>query len=610
MKNKKILKLSIILFICVLLSVIIELLFFNFKNVFLIDNKGILDITNKISYNKNKEVNEIVIDLDEKTYIDKLIIDYKVSDNLKIDLIVDNNTPINDTLIYLFSSNTININKDVSKIVIDYSSNIENIKIKKIKIDNKIHMSYVRMIFIFSILICGLIIYNYYKNDGKTNQIHKIFFIVFIIIGTNLIISQPNTCYYSYDDQIHYSSSVNLINFRNKLTLSDSYITMHHLFEDINSFDDVQTENKFLDAIREDNDEPMKIDSNLYNKIGYIPSAIGLLIGRLIHLPFSICFKLGKIFNMLSYALIMMIAIKKVKVGKRLLTVIAFLPSCLFLAVNYSYDPAVISGFTLAFVMILNALIDKNEKIDFKWMCIFLFSILYSSFVKAVYVPILLLFLFIPKNRFESNKICKKVKLLSFVILVLVMATFVLPSVTGTLESDIRGGNTSVSLQLHNILNRPFNYLLILKNTMYDLFFDRLLCNGTLGGMGYLFCIRGNLAYILLGLIIFTWITDNDNYKIEFNFKKRFILFLNIIFIILLIWTALYLSFTTVGSDTISGVQPRYFIPLLFPLFMTFKFVKIKNNYTPKLYNTLIIISISIINIIMIYKNFILSFGV
>ena len=35
-----------------------------------------------------------------------------------------------------------------------------------------------------------------------------------------------------------------------------------------------------------------------------------------------------------------------------------------------------------------------------------------------------------------------------------------------------------------------------------------------------------------------------------------------------LVWTALYLDFTPVGLNVINGVQPRYYIPLMFPVIL------------------------------------------
>ena len=84
---------------------------------------------------------------------------------------------------------------------------------------------------------------------------------------------------------------------------------------------------------------------------------------------------------LLSYALIMGYAIKISKIGKRLLCVIGLIPTSMFLASEYSYDPAVMSGITLAMVILINWFLDKKEKITFKTMFIFIASILYASFV-------------------------------------------------------------------------------------------------------------------------------------------------------------------------------------------------------------------------------------
>ena len=37
-----------------------------------------------------------------------------------------------------------------------------------------------------------------------------------------------------------------------------------------------------------------------------------------------------------------------------------------------------------------------------------------------------------------------------------------------------------------------------------------------------------------------------------------------------LIWTSMYVAFTVPGSDIIAGVQGRYFIPLMYPLYLLF----------------------------------------
>lgn len=608
MEKNKIIKLTIRITIFLLLSIFIELLVFNYNNLFLIKNKGIYNVTDKLKQDTDNNKN-FILELDKKTYISKLIIEYKTSENIKVNLIIDNDEKNvkNDTLNYMLKSNSIKINKKVKNIIINCSENVENLKIKKLIIDNNLDISYVRILFIFSIMLCWLILYKYYKNGGKTKKIHIVYLLISIIIGSNIIIIQPNTCFYSFDDQIHYENTLNLINFQNKIQQNEIYASTQSLFEDINSNDDIKQQDIYLNSNNEVIDRNYQFDSNIYSKIGYIPSAIGIIIGKILHMPFAICFKLGKLFNLLSFTLIMMFAIKKTKIGKRLLTVIALLPTSIFFAAQYSYDPAVTAGFVLAFVMLLNVFVDKNEKISLRWMIIFILSIIYASCVKAVYIPLILLFLFIPKDRFENEKNCKKVKIGVLLIFILMMSTFILPSVNGNMEGDSRGGATSVSEQLSYIIHHPINYLNILKNTMYNEFTDRFLGNNIIGGLAYIYKIGGNYYYLLLVLLIFVWITD---YSKKINFKVKSLIFLNVIGIILLIWTALYLSFTPVRLNTIYGVQSRYFLPLLFPILICFKPFKISNQYKENKYNIFILTFISIILFVIIYNNFILSFGI
>ena len=48
--------------------------------------------------------------------------------------------------------------------------------------------------------------------------------------------------------------------------------------------------------------------------------------------------------------------------------------------------------------------------------------------------------------------------------------------------------------------------------------------------------------------------------------------------VLVLIWTALYLAFTEVGEVVIKGVQGRYYIPLLLPLFWFFIQIRFIQN--------------------------------
>ena len=52
--------------------------------------------------------------------------------------------------------------------------------------------------------------------------------------------------------------------------------------------------------------------------------------------------------------------------------------------------------------------------------------------------------------------------------------------------------------------------------------------------------------------------------------------------------TSMYVSYTGVGSSDISGCQPRYLIPVLFPAIMLLGSGKIRNEMNQALYNGIV----------------------
>ena len=78
--------------------------------------------------------------------------------------------------------------------------------------------------------------------------------------------------------------------------------------------------------------------------------------------------------------------------------------------------------------------------------------------------------------------------------------------------------------------------------------------------------------------------------------------------VIVLIWTALYLSFTPIGYTTINGVQPRYFLPLLFPLLICLGSSKFKVKISDKIYNFIVLVIPAIVIFIAVYQLIIINY--
>lgn len=613
-KGKKVIKFLGIVCLFLGVSFFVDYFIFNFEQFLLNDDeKGIIEINDYI-VTKVDEKNCIKISLND-TYVNKLKIGYDAGMDVPVSIKYSEldyydekkNTEINDIFDNEVDAWVNNFSNEISEISILYDENLK-LDINDIFIDNSFNFNAFRIFYVFSFLIVIWLLVQFYRSGSNSEQLYKYFIIVAFMIGVSFIILQPSSTFYSWDDQIHFLNSYELIGGNFQWSVGEFSMIYDDAVgrDSIDSIEEQINQAKYLN--RTENVEYSTYGSHFitYNKVAYIPSAIGYHVCNKLGLPFVICFKVGKIMNLLAYVLIMGYAIKISKVGKRLLTVIALLPSIMFLASQYSYDPAVMSGVTLGFVILINWFVDKNSKVDFKSFLIFVLAMLYGCFPKAIYAPFLLLFLFVPRDRFRDKKQSIIVKSGVVLICLMLMYTFVLPTVTNTMAGDMRGGNTSVSEQLKLILNYPIGYVKILKDTMISNFIEQLFSSSTLTNFSYMGRMEGNSYYLLLIFMIFVVVTDVK--EITLRRYQKVLFFLCCLGVILLIWTALYLAFTPVGLNTINGVQPRYFIPLLFPLFLCFQNKKIRVDIPDKVYNLAVILIPVVCFMIIVYNLVLLSF--
>ena len=114
-------------------------------------------------------------------------------------------------------------------------------------------------------------------------------------------------------------------------------------------------------------------------------------------------FVLGRLFNLLSYVTIVFFAIRIIPTKKSLLTVVALLPTNIFLAANYSYDAWLISFFMLGTAMAIREFSDERPLTTSRAFALFL-VFLVGLGPKAVYFPMLAILMLMPLSKFESNK--------------------------------------------------------------------------------------------------------------------------------------------------------------------------------------------------------------
>ena len=101
-------------------------------------------------------------------------------------------------------------------------------------------------------------------------------------------------------------------------------------------------------------------------------------------------------------------------------------------------------------------------------------------------------------------------------------------------------------------------------------------------GWGELIKVHTVVPYILFVLLIWITLTDQTT-KDRFKLYQKVIIALTILAVGGLIFTSLFVQWTTCGSDSIAGIQGRYFIPIL-PLLMILvgSQIKLKTEYDNK----------------------------
>ena len=421
------------------------------------------------------------------------------------------------------------------------------------------------------------------------------FFFASFLVGSLLVYGLPVTTGLSWDDQIHYQNALNASYlFESQLTDTDIRFSEEAVRRatdedapEIGRFDpsDIEDHARALDASYNSDVLAGRVQVDKTNEsvfalyaVGYVPSAFGLWLGRLFHIGFSATARLAKMMNLLSYCAIVAAAIEVAAAKKSLFVLVGLLPTNLFLAANFSYDAWLNSLVMLGFAFYLRYA--WGEQGDFTVRNIaaaFVFMFLGLA-VKAVYFPLIGLFFVVPKSRFSCEAQRKQYCLAVFLLGLLTFASFALPYLftVQTDAGDTRGGSDVNPLrQITFILEDPLRYGSILFNFFTTQFLSPL--NSIQYGMNFAYIGKpwqlfaqawhGTAASLLLSVLLVcngVLSCDENSVKCVGIGRSVWAAFV-FLFVCTLVATALYVSFTPVGFDTVNGCQYRYLLPTLVP---------------------------------------------
>ena len=307
---------------------------------------------------------------------------------------------------------------------------------------------------------------------------------------------------------------------------------------------------------------------------GYLPQAIGMNIAKLLDLNVIWMLWLGRIFNLMLYAGLISLAIKKTPVLKMPLLAVSCIPISIYQAASLSIDSMIIGLAILAVAYFLYLYKAEKNSLGVREVIMFSALCLILGLCKLPYLAFIFLLLLIPFDNFKKGK-----KIIPYMIICIVLV-----GIIGVMWSRYSAPALMHSWRARlKYLDPPgqMNYILSNPSFMGNFFAQIFTHNiakilyGTFNFFGAAQKIHYADSYhlIVVTLLLFLAVMLLAYPKREkFDLKTR----IGTLFIVLVIYVGTcliqLLTWASVGKLNL-GLSTRYFVPLfaLFPIIGTFK---------------------------------------
>ncbi len=329
------------------------------------------------------------------------------------------------------------------------------------------------------------------------------------------------------------------------------------------------------------NESFMKLIKNIWNKrqsgedtfiyrntysfvqpASYLATGIGMTIGRLLKWNYYLTYSLGRLFNLLSYAIMVWLAIRLMPCNKELILMVGMMPMAMHQAASLSYDVSV-NGFCLIFFAYVVKLI--CEKKSFTWknalICAGLLGILGP--IKVVYCAFFLLLFMIPSEQFKGlkDRLFKYIPVIAFALGILWLTR--LPDIVVRVDGSAFG-EANPYYDMSYIIHQPFEFLKMFARTIRrnaGLYLFQAVGYSVAGKTVFISDIY-IIAYLLM-LVLNQLLQDKKEVP---GIRQRVLPLMTSAIIIAGILVIMTLTYTRYGRKFIEGVQGRYFIPLMAPV--------------------------------------------
>ncbi|MDR2109556.1 MAG: DUF2142 domain-containing protein [Coriobacteriales bacterium] len=319
--------------------------------------------------------------------------------------------------------------------------------------------------------------------------------------------------------------------------------------------------------------EPGKTTTLAVDDVGvfyqYLPATVGVTIAHLLHLGKVATLYLGKLFSLAFYILMVYLAIRiSPKRFKTLFALLGLIPFILASAGTYSYDNMIN---VLSFLLIASVLRLAYDAENVRARDIVLLALLGTLLapLKYVYVPLLFLPLIIPKEKWPRAHFrlywCMGISLLGFAAIgLLTLNQAALEATRATADQSIDSYYPD-AYTFKTFFEHPMVALRLLGHSIFQ--YINLIID-TPSGFTFSSRLPTWTHYLIFALLIlsssFNGKTRDADQPALFKMRKSArLIMLGLSVVVYLLVLLASINWTNVGAPLLTGVQGRYFIPLL-----------------------------------------------
>lgn len=309
---------------------------------------------------------------------------------------------------------------------------------------------------------------------------------------------------------------------------------------------------------------------------GYLPQGLGIFIAKLFDMNVIWILWLARIFNLICYAVLISLAVKKTPILKIPLMAVACIPISIYQAASVSIDSMIIGLAILTIAYFIYLYKSKPNSLETTEIAIFCLLSLLLGLCKLPYLAFIFLMLLVPRQNFKSKN--SLIYMLLGILIVggigIMWSKYATPALMHSWRSRLY---MDPALQINYFKHHPFKILVFIRLIFtYDI---GITLNGFFNffGAGHPdhYADHYTLITILLWIYLSTTLLFYPN-KEKFNRKAR----IGSLIILLMIYVGTciiqLLTWANVGKMSL-GLSTRYFIPLfaLLPIIVSFKISKL-----------------------------------